>query len=408
MSFYAARQPILNADKTLFAYELLFRDSLENSFPKDMNDDQATSNMVDGLLSSLGSSLESIAQNKPAFINFTHDTLLKRFPLMLPKEQVVVEVLETVKPGKKLLAAIQELKSNNYIVALDDYEHQTVWRHFFPFIDIIKIDFTLTSFDEIKQIIEDISDFKHIKLLAEKVETYDEFNQALELGFSYFQGYFFSKPEVLHSRTLTPCHISLADIMSEMSKEEPNINLVAKTFELDVSLSFKLLRYTQSPIFKRGEEISTIKQAIVLLGNQELRRFVSLLFAAKYSEGKPQVLTALSLVRARFCESVTVLTNQNKEQSSAFLVGLLSLLDAMLDSKLEDLLDTLPLSEDIKTSLTKNEGVLALYLNLVTCFEQGDWAAAEKISNQLNLDTDDTALKYQEAVNWTYERLSFG
>jgi EAL and modified HD-GYP domain-containing signal transduction protein len=406
MSFYAARQPILNADKTLYAYELLFRDSLENSFPKNMSDDQATSSMIDGLLSSLGSNLESIAQSKPAFINFTQDTLLNRFPLMLPKEQVVVEVLETVKPGKKLLAAIQELKENDYIIALDDYEHQPVWRHFYPFIDIIKIDFTLTSIDEIKQIIEDISDFKHIKLLAEKIETYNEFNQALDLGFSYFQGYFFSRPEVLHSRSLTPCQISLADIMSEMSKEEPDIDKVAKAFELDVSLSFKLLRYTQSPIFKREKDISTIKQAIVVLGNEELRRFVSLLFAAKYSEGKPQVLTALSLVRARFCESVTILTSQNQEQSSAFLVGLLSLLDAMLDSKLEELLDALPLSEHIKTSLTKNEGALALYLKLVTCFEQGDWSTAEKISQQLNLDKDDTASKYQEAVNWTYERLS--
>jgi EAL and modified HD-GYP domain-containing signal transduction protein len=372
-----------------------------------MSDDQATSSMIDGLLSSLGSNLESIAQSKPAFINFTQDTLLNRFPLMLPKEQVVVEVLETVKPGKKLLAAIQELKENDYIIALDDYEHQPVWRHFYPFIDIIKIDFTLTSIDEIKQIIEDISDFKHIKLLAEKIETYNEFNQALDLGFSYFQGYFFSRPEVLHSRSLTPCQITLADIVSEMSKEEPNVDKVAKAFEMDVSLSFKLLRYTQSPIFKREKEISTIKQAIVVLGNQELRRFVSLLFATKYAEGKPQVLTALSLVRARFCESVTVLTSQNQEQSSAFLVGLLSLLDAMLDSTLEDLLDALPLSEHIKTSLTKNEGTLALYLKLVTCFEQGDWNSAEKISKQLKLDKDDTASKYQEAVNWTYERLSF-
>jgi EAL and modified HD-GYP domain-containing signal transduction protein len=408
MSFYAARQPILNADKTLYAYELLFRDSLENSFPKNMSDDEATSNMIDGLLSSLGSSLDSIAEGKPAFINFTHDTLLNRFPLMLHEDKIVVEVLETVKPGKKLLAAIQELKSNNYVIALDDYEHQPVWRHFYPFIDIIKIDFTLTSIDEIKNIIKDISEFPKIKLLAEKIETYDEFNQAIELGFDYFQGYFFSRPEVLHGRTLTPCHVSLADIMSEMSKEEPNVGLVAKAFERDVSLSFKLLRYTQSPLFNRGKEISTIKQAIVLLGNQELRRFVSLLFAAKYSEGKPQILTALSLVRARFCESITALTNQNKEQSSAFLVGLLSLLDAMLDSKLEDLLDELPLSEHIKNSLTKNEGVLSLYLKLVTCFEQGDWSAAEKVSHQLNLDKDDTASKYQEAVNWTYERLSFG
>ncbi|TDF39871.1 EAL domain-containing protein [Alteromonadaceae bacterium M269] len=406
MAFFTARQPILNADKTLYAYELLFRDSLENAFPKDMDDDQATSNMVEGLVSSLG--LEKLAHNHPAFINFTHETLLNRYPLILPKDHIVIEVLETVKPGKQLLEAIKEFKQNGYTIALDDYEHQAVWKHFYPYVDIIKIDFTLTTMDEVRQIIEDIKDFPKIKLLAEKIETYDEFSQAKELGFSYFQGYFFSRPEILQSRTLTPSHIALADIMSEMSKPEPDVNKVSKAFELDVNLSYKLLRYTQSPIFKRECEISTIKQAILVLGEQELRRFVSLLFATKYSDGKPPSLTAMSLIRARFCESLTCFPSQNQEQACAFLVGLLSLLDAMLDSDLAELLETLPLASHIKSALTSNEGELSTYLALVTCFEKADWQSAATISEKLNLDKDDTALKYQQAVIWANERQSLG
>ena len=151
MNFYAARQPILHADKSLFAYELLFRDSLENTFPN-INEDEATAKMVASLQFNLG--LDSLLPNTLAFINFTHNSLLDGYPLMLPKEQIVVEILETVKPGKKLLNACIDLKKKGYIIALDDYIHQNVWLHFYPYVDIIKIDYQETSHHQILQIIE--------------------------------------------------------------------------------------------------------------------------------------------------------------------------------------------------------------------------------------------------------------
>lgn len=404
MAFFTARQPILDINKDVYAYELLFRDSLENVFP-DVDDDEATSKMLEGLHLNLG--LDSLTQNKLAFINFTEDTLLNRYPLMLPNDQVVVEVLETVQPGKRLLTAVKELKAHGFQVALDDYIHDPAWRHFYPFTDIIKIDWIEMSVDEIKQVIHDIRDFPHIRLLAEKVETHEEFETAKELGFVYFQGFFFSKPEVMQSRSLESSHIALAELMAEMASPDPDINMITRAFESDVNLSFKLLRYAQSSFFKRRNEISDIKQAIVFLGQQELRRFVSLLFTAQFASGKPAELTTMSLVRARFCESLAKLPGQKPAFASAFLVGLLSLLDAMLDTNLEDLLKKLPLSDSIKIPLIEGEGELATYLQLCKAFETANWANASLLADRISVDFDLSAECHLEAVKWAIERTEF-
>ena len=167
MYFYAARQPILDVNKKLYAYELLFRDSIDNVFP-DIDGDEATSKMIEASKFNMG--ISDFTGNKPAFINFTLETLAQGYPEMLTNEEVVVEILETVKPGKKLLGLCKNLHSKGYIIALDDYEHQSVWAHFYPFIKIIKIDIQQTNFDQVKKVIDAIKEHPHIELLAEKVE----------------------------------------------------------------------------------------------------------------------------------------------------------------------------------------------------------------------------------------------
>ena len=180
MYFYAARQPILDRNKELIGYELLFRDGVDNVFPN-IDGDEATSRLIEGSQFNFG--LEDLTDNKPAYINFTLDTLLKGYPTLLNKDGVVIEILETVQPGKRLLAIVKDLKEKGYTLALDDYAHQPVWRHFYPFIDIIKIDFLKCDIEIVKALIEDLKPYPHIKLLAEKVETYELYNQAFELGF---------------------------------------------------------------------------------------------------------------------------------------------------------------------------------------------------------------------------------
>lgn len=404
MYFYAARQPILDANKKLYAYELLFRDSLINVFP-DIDGDEATSKMIEASTFNMG--ISEFTGNKPAFINFTLDTLMQGYPEMLTNEEVVVEVLETIKPGKKLLSLCKDLHSKGYIIALDDYEHQDVWLHFYPFIKIIKVDIQVTNFDEVVQIIDAIKGFPHIDLLAEKVETYQEYEQALQLGFKYFQGFFFAKPEMVKTKNLSPSQLAMAELLYETSKPELDLAGITSVFERDVSLSYKLLRYANSAIFRRRCEISTIKQALVILGSSELKRFLGLMFAVTANPDKPTELIKLAMTRAKFCELVSHDMNSKLDDSIAFLIGLLSMIDAILDEKLEEVLAKLPLSAEIKDPLLTRKGPMAAIIKLVEFIEHAQWDKTSIVMEKLKLDKERAVKHYNQALAWADEQSKF-
>lgn len=404
MSFYVARQPILDKEKKLFAYELLLRDGLENVFPETISGDEATAKIIDGLEFNLG--LESLVQGNLAFINFTHDSLINGYPLFLDKDQIVVEILETAKPSQDLLAACIDLKQKNYTIALDDYEHDAAWEQFFPYVDIIKLDYSLTSEQQFQEIITTLETYPHIKLLAEKIETYDEFQHALGIGCEYFQGYFFSRPEVIKTVSFNPSQVAVVNLLSEINKDELDIKKITSIFEDDANLTFKLLRYVQSPIFKRSAAIKTIKQAILVLGFEELQRFIFLLFTAQFSQGKPQELTVMALARGRFCELMVKAALPTHSQSSAFLIGLLSLIDAMVDGDIQELMDKLPLHEDMKAAIIKRKGETAKFLRLCELFEKVDWQNIELFCQDINVDHEQSNRLFQEALIWADERIS--
>ena len=403
MYFYAARQPILDKEKKLVGYELLFRDGVDNVFP-DIDGDEATSRLIEGSQFNFG--LEDLTDNKPAYINFTLETLQKGYPLLLGKEQVVVEILETIQPGKRLLALVKDLKERGYTLALDDYIHQPVWRHFYPYIDMIKIDFLTTDKESIEAVIEAIKPHPHIKLLAEKVETYEKYQLALEMGFSYFQGFFFSKPEMVQSKTLPPSEMALAELLYETSSIDLNLRKITEVFERDVNLSYKLLRYSNSAAFKRRAELSTIKQALIVLGSEEIKRFLSLLFAAQVAADKPAELIRLSLTRARFAELLAISHGKMRDTGMAFLTGMMSLMDAILDEDMPSVMNKLPLTIEIKDALLKDEGLLATYLKLVKFYEQANWEKAKEIQQQLGLKPEEVPDAYHDALSWSNDQMS--
>ena len=401
MYFYAARQPILDIDKNLFAYELLFRDSIINVFP-DIDGDEATTKMIEASNFNLG--ISEFTGNKPAFINFTLETLIKGYPETLTTDELVVEILETVKPGKKLLSICKDLHQKGYTIALDDYIHQSVWQHFYPFVHIIKIDWQDTSVEIIKEVKAAIQGFPHIKLLAEKVETYEQYNQALELGFELFQGFFFAKPEMVKTKNLSPSQVAMAELLYETSKTEVDLSSITAVFEHDVTLSYKLLRYANSAIFKRRTEISTIKQALVTLGSAELKRFLGLMFAANINPEKPSELINSAMARAKFCDLVAKEVNTPIDQAIAFLTGLLSLIDAIVDEDLENILTKLPLAQEIKDTLLTRKGDMAALIMLSEFIERAEWSKTAVIMKRLGLEKASVLKHYNEAIAWADEQ----
>lgn len=397
MYFYAARQPILDRSKNLIGYELLFRDGVDNIFPS-IDGSEATTRLIEGSQFNFG--VEDFTDGKPAFINFTLETLEKGYPSLLDKTTLIVEILETVQPGKRLLALVKELKSNGYIIALDDYVHQPVWRHFYPYIDIIKIDMLASNKETLKQVLDEIKLHPHIKLLAEKVENLNVYNYARELGFDYFQGFFFSKPEMMKSKALPPSQITLAELLYEVSALDVTLETIAAIFERDVNLSYKLLRYANSAAFIRVEKISTIKQALITLGINEIQKFLSLLFTAHVSAQKPTELIRLTLTRAYFLEKLAHHHGAIHNTGAAFLTGMMSLIDAILDESMEKVMLRLPLSDEIKAALLYEEGLLAKYLKLAKRYEQADWSTANIIMDELNLSKV-ASEAYNEAVHWS-------
>ena len=401
MYFYAARQPILDREKKLFAYELLFRDSINNVFP-DIDGDEATSKMVEASKFNMG--ITEFTGNKPAFINFTLETLEQGYPQMLTTDEIIVEILEAVKPGKKLLSLVTELHEKGYTLSLDDYHHQKVWQHFYPFINIIKINVQRVDIEEIQTVKEAITQFPHIKLLAEKVETHEQYQQAFDLGFEYFQGFFFSKPEMVKSKNLSPSQMAMAELLYETSKPELDLAAITSVFERDVTLSYKLLRYANSPIFRRRSEIATIKQALVILGSGELKRFIGLMFATNVNPDKPTELIKVAMTRAKFCELVAGEVKSPIDISIAFLTGLLSMIDAILDEDIESILAKLPLAQEIKDTLLTKKGTLAAIIKLLELIEHADWDKTAFVIDKLALNKEQVLAHYNEALAWADEQ----
>jgi len=396
MEVYVARQPIFNAEKELFGYELLFREGMSNYFP-DIDGSTATSHVLYNSFFTIG--IDKIIGDNTAFINFTEDLLVKKLPLMFPPEKVVVEVLETVEPKDEVVAACKEIADQGYHLALDDFFYDKDLESLIALANIIKFDFQATSFEKVSQYIEKLSKYDVI-LLAEKVENYDEFKIARAMGFKLFQGYFFSKPEILKGRDISSVQMSLLQVMAEVNKDNFEFSKVERIISRDVGISYKLLRYMNSAYYRRVCEISSIKQAIVLLGERGMRGFVSLIAMSKLAADKPDELVRSSVIRAKFCELMAQFKSDGLDPSELFTIGLFSLIDAILDDTMENLLGKLPLTDSIKKALLEKEGKLYQYLELSIAYQMAEWDKVSKIANTIRMDESKLPEYFAEAVAW--------
>lgn len=398
MDLYVARQPIFNREKELYGYELLFREGISNYFP-DIDGDIATSKVLSGSFFLHGIERLIGLGSRYAFINFTENLLKRKVALLFPKRFLVVEILEDIIPDEDLIEACRFIYHQGYTLALDDFIFKKELSPLIEIAEIIKFDLLQSSLDEIRPYLEQLSKYK-LRFLAEKVEDYGQFREALEMGFSYFQGYFFSRPELIKGKEIPSLKLNLLQLMAEVNKEDFEIAKVEKIIKRDISLSYKLLRLINSVYFRRVQEVTSIKQAMVLIGEDKIRQFISFIALSGIGVEKPTELISNSIIRAKFCELLGERIALRYERSEYFTLGLFSLIDAIMDEEMEHILQDLPLSVDIKDALIRREGELYDILALVIAYERADWKGVKDLAVKLSLSDIQLPSLYMESIKW--------
>jgi EAL and modified HD-GYP domain-containing signal transduction protein len=396
MYSYIARQPIFNHKLELYGYELLFRGSLENYMP-DIDGDLATSHVISN--SFINVNIDQITGGKRAFINFTEKLLKDRTPMILPRKTAVIEILENIVPDDELIEACKELRKNGYVIALDDFKLTDAAFPLVELADIIKIDFLLSPIDEITRYIKQFP--KKVKLLAEKIETHDVFKQAESMGFTLFQGYFFSKPEVLKTKSIPSSKLSVLKVMIETNKDDFNYSNVENYISTDLGLSYKLLRYINTAHFAPKQRIDSVKDALVYMGTLELKRFMNVISILQLNTGKTDELINLSCQRAKMCELMGKVCKVAVKHDELFTLGIFSLVDAILDKPMSEVMEKLPLCNELKDALVQHKGPIYPFLNLVKQYEAGNWTLVHQISTSLKLSPKKLVEIYEEACEWS-------
>ena len=394
MDVFVARQPILDRLKNIYAYELLFRTGEKNGFP-DIDGDTATTSLLSSSFFTVG--IDKVVGGKLAFINFTNDLIAKGTPQLFSAGKMMVEILENVSPTEEIINSCKALKEKGFELALDDFVYSKKYDELLSLSDIIKIDFRLTPPDTIVEMLGTLKKF-NCKLLAEKIETYEEYEKAHALGFDYFQGYFFSKPEVLKNKDLSGSQQTLLQLIAEITTAEFDVQALGKIVSQDVSISYKLLNYINSAYFSRVQPISSIPQAISYLGERDFRLFATLIATSKLAENKPTELVRMSIIRARFLELIG--KELHLDSSEMFLLGLFSLIDAMLDQTMEEILARMPLTDNTKTALTLRSGDLFVFIRLIETLEVGNWVGLRYAQKKTGVDSRIISDFYLDAITW--------
>jgi c-di-GMP-related signal transduction protein len=398
MDAHVARQPIFDRRKKISGYELLFRDQSAKYDPS-VDGDVATSTVLSNSYFSIG--MDSLVGDKKSFINFTESLLVQKYPLLLPNDTTVIEILENVNPTAELVAACDEMARKGYSFALDDFTYAPDLQPLIDLAEIIKFDFRLSSMDEIQSYLEQIQHRDDIVLLAEKVETYDEFRQAVDMGFNLFQGFFFCKPEIVTGKEIPGSQLALLQILAEVNQPEFDIEKLENLITPDVSLSYKLLRYINSAFFAKAQRISSIQQALVYMGAAEIRRFVSLVAMSNLAKGKPGELLRTACIRGKFCELIGGMVKDQVKPAELFTLGMFSLIDAILDQSMDKVMKELPLGTDINSALVQRKGKLSGYLFLTETYEKAQWDQMQKICRVMKVPEEKLPDLYREACEWS-------
>jgi c-di-GMP-related signal transduction protein len=390
---YVARQPILTVDEKVYGYELLFRDGIENHF-RETDADSASRRTLN---TSLQIGIELLCDSRRGFVNCTREILLKDYMTLLPSTSAVVEVLESVPVDDLVVAALKRLKQAGYLVALDDFVFDDPRDPLTEFADIIKVDIQQTTPEHYATMIAKYGSWlRH--LLAEKVETREEFAATKKAGFTYFQGYFFRRPEVLQAKEIPASRVNYLRLLRAVSQPELNPREFESMIKQEVSICYRLLRHLNSAAFGIQNEVHSVRHALALLGEHEVRRWVRLVATLAIGENRSSELVNTAMVRARFCELLA--SRVPHGESDLFLMGMLSIIDAILEIPMASVLESIPLDHETKALLLGSASKLRPLYDLMLARESGDWNGTAECSRKLGLSESEVAAAFSQAMQW--------
>lgn len=396
---FVARQPIFNRDQQVYGYELLYRDSLENCFTS-QDREAACRGTLD---STLLMGLDVLCEGACTFINCTREALLDSYITLLPPQSTIVEVLETVMPEPEVFSACRALKDAGYRVALDDFVPGDAREPLTEVADLIKLDLKTTPRSQWEAMARTYS-ARSITMLAEKVETHEQFRATLNLGFAYFQGYFFQKPVVYAGSEIPHNQLNYLRMLQAVYQPELDWNVLEKLIKHEASLCYRLLRYLNSASFGFRREIRTVRHALSMLGERQIRKWITLVATVGAGRDKPDELVRSALVRGHFCELLS--RRSKKREADHFLLGLFSLMDAILGMPMADILARVPIDHEIRHALLGLSSPLRPLYDLMLAQENADWQKCCELAIQLSFSEQDITQAYLESVRWAREIVS--
>ncbi len=393
--FIIGRQEILDRKQNIRAYEILFRGK-DFDLSHEEQAAHATNQVITDAIMEIG--LNQLVGNSRAFINFTARNLLEKTPLVLPKDRIVIEVLEDVIIDREMIEVLQDFSNHGYTIALDDFIFRPEWEPLLKFADIVKLDLMAIPLSETLAMIEKLRPYG-LTLLAEKVETLAEFEALKQAGCELFQGFFFSKPNHVSGKRLTINQSAAIQLLSQINKPEVDFVELNNIISRDVGMSYKLLHYINSAFFALPNKIQSIKHAINYLGLKEIKRWLNILTLTSLAD-KPNALFQQLLIRGKMCEMLAKQYNQDPEH--LFLTGILSSLDSLLDIPIDEALAQLSVSEDIEQAILYNKGVVGEILSYAVCYER--WDLTNPVFSRVT--ASEVGKTYIESISWANEVMS--
>lgn len=389
---FIARQPIFDKRLRVYAYELLFRGGPQNYFQPSKN---AASSVIADSVSLFD--LQTLTGQARAFVNLDELGLRLGAPRLLPPDRIVVEILETVTPTDEIVKICRELRAAGYVLALDDFVDTPPLAPLVELAQFLKVDFQLLDAAERERIARKYGNGA-IALLAEKVETENELAEARHLGFSYFQGYFFCRPSMIETRDIPGSKLVQLELLSAIAAPALDYAAIEQLLKREPSLLYRLLRYLNSPMLGLRTQVHSVRHALSLLGEQEFRRWASIYAIVAMSSGKPPELVRTAVTRAYFCEELATAAGMPEKKSSLFLMGLLSISDALLSKPIAEVLCSIPVEQEVKTALVGGENRFRNVYELLLALERAEWSQLSSHVERLACDEEAIPVAYQAAL----------